>query len=277
VQTKENSKQSTGPKTNSGKQRVKFNAQKHGIFTRELVVSEDEKPDFEALRRSLHDQLHPASTLQKIGCERIVCCCWRCRLAARLEMRRLNAYLELGKDGESKNDSLVENVLTARWYSASNSDIRTAIRVLRNLREDVAANGLIHAEEWKGELTSKFGEEFFEVLTRWNPGNISTLQLAEHLKAHEARFGKPLPPLGPDPEKTKLVVDPKLNWQMIVKLIDLMRQCLEGLVKINAQGADGPDSQGATALDLAMRYATSATRELERAVKWYQDLKEQGL
>jgi hypothetical protein len=59
-----NSKRSTGPKTKRGKKRAKLNALRQGVFMRELVVSNEEKPDFEALRDSRHDQHQPATPLQ---------------------------------------------------------------------------------------------------------------------------------------------------------------------------------------------------------------------
>ena len=56
------------------------------------------------------------------------------------------------------------------------------------------------------------------------------------------------------------------------------RQQVEDATKAGKVGAGGADQQqGAAALDLAVRYLTTATRELERAVEWYQDLAEQGL
>ncbi len=73
-------------------------------------------------------------------------------------------------------------------------------------------------------------------------------------------------------------MDPALSWQMSVKLIDLMREGLEGVARVRNLGADGTGQERqATALDLAARYYTTATRDLERAVAWYQYLREHRL
>jgi hypothetical protein len=266
---------STGPKTARGKERAKFNARKHGIVMRELVVSDEEKPELETLRRSLHDQLLPNTPLQRVAFERVVCCCWRCRLTTRLEMKRLNAHLKLTDDHQRQNDSFEENILHSRWYGASNADLNRAIRVLLDLRQDVASNGWIHRERWKDVLIKIFGQECFELFTTWTPMSTTSILMAEHLAAHAARFGAPLPPLGADTERPD--IDPRLSWEMSVKLIDLTRQILEGLVRINRLGTDGPDWQGPAALELVTRYVSVAMRDLERAVKWYQELRAQGL
>ena len=56
------------------------------------MVSESDRQDFETLRKSLLLQLAPRSALQDIGFEQIVTCCWRCKLAIRLEMHRLKLH-----------------------------------------------------------------------------------------------------------------------------------------------------------------------------------------
>ncbi len=270
-----NSAGSTGPTTARGKERAKFNARKHGIFARELLVNDEEKPELEGLRCSLHDQLHPNTPLQRIAFERVVCCCWRCRLATRLEMKRLNAHLQPTDDDERQSDCFAENMLHSKWYGASNADLNRAIRLLLELRQDVASHGWIHQERWKDVLINTFGQECFGLLTKWAPMSTSAILMADHLLTHAERFERPLPPIGPDIEG-RLDVDPHLSWQMSVKLIDLLRQNLEAQARINRLGADDPD-RGVATLDLVTRYVSVAMRDLERAVKWYQDLKAQGL
>jgi hypothetical protein len=57
-----------------------------------------------------------------------------------------------------------------------------------------------------------------------------------------------------------------------------MKQHLEDLEQIYRRGAGAPgERQDSDTLDLVTRYVTTATRDLERAVKWYQYLKEQQL
>jgi hypothetical protein len=122
-------------------------------------------------------------------------------------------------------------------------------------------------------VTRAFGEEFFSLLTQWVPMNITAIHMAEMLVDKAEKFRSPLPPL--DSKYTRVVEDPKLSWQMGVKLIELTQQHLQSLLRMSDLGADGTGQEHhASPLDLATRYCTTATRELERAVRWYQYLKE---
>jgi len=276
---RKNSERSTGPKTEAGKLRARMNALKHGIFARELKVSDEEKPEYELLYRALYVDLAPNSILQQIGFERVVWFCWRWKLTLRLEMKQLKARLEFNENEQPQTDAPTESVLPTSWYGASNGELRAGLTFLSSLLQDVEANGWIHADDWKDRVIKAFGQKFYDSLTEWVPMNISTIQVAEMLSAHAANFSMPLPStIAPDLKNDRTTVDPRLNWQMGAKLIDLMRQHLEGLLRMNRLGTNGNDQeQGAATLDLASRYVTTATRDLERAVKWYMDLKTQGL
>jgi hypothetical protein len=276
-----NSAPLTSAGTKTGKEHSRLNATKHGIFARELLVSDEDKPEFAALRSALRNQLQPASALQQIGFDRIVCSCWRCKLATRLEMKRLKAHFELKEDQalqEARNNSPTHNVL-ARWYGATNEDLRKAIQLLVELGLEVATMGWLYKEKWRDQLINTFGAECFELFTKWDPMSIDAILMFEHHVAHAEYFDLPVPPEpDSDSRKKRLIVDPKLSWQMSVKLIDLTRHHLEDLARINRLDADVPDARhGAAALDLGARYVTTATRDLERAVAWYQSLKEQRL
>ena len=194
----------------------------------------------------------------------------------------------------------------SNWYASSSADLRNAKKLLVELREEVANNGWIHKEKWRVKLTNTFGTECFNLLTAWDPVSVDAILMAQQNVAHREVYGStlPLPPstegVGKENvsqesvtkedvtkkgaravkegESKNLVVDLNANWQMSVKLIDLLRLHVEGLMRIKGLAAEGPDErQSANTLDLGARYATTATRDLERAVSWFQYLKEQNL
>ena len=275
---KNNATRSPGPTTKLGKERSKRNATKHGVLALELVVNETDKPEFEALRRDLYDQLSPATTLQNIGFQRILSSIWRSKLALRLEGKRILASFHYFDQSENpvEEDPSAEGFLPTKWYGTSGADLRAAIRFLSHLSKGVEENGCRHAEELKTDIVRLFDENFYALITRWAPMNISTAQLADMLTGHAETFNLPLPEA--DLLKDQGVVDPALSLQMSVKIINLMQQALEGLARVSNLGADGAGPERhATVLDLAARYYTTATRDLERAVAWYQDLREQRL
>jgi hypothetical protein len=202
-----------------------------------------------------------------------VSCAWGCKLARRLETKRLRVHLE-PEEGQELQDEAPSGNVSTNWYGASNRDLASALRFLAELRQDVEANGWINAEQWKGQVTRILGQGYYDLLTAWIPMDATAIQAAIQLPAHARNFNMPLPPnLATD----GALADPKLSWQMGINLIDLARLQMEDLARIRKMG-DGRDQQdGASALDVAVRYVTTASRDLERAVKWFLHLKTEGL
>ena len=269
---RQNAAQSTGPKTAAGKRNVKLNALRHGFYAQELTVSEPDRRDFEILRESLRAQLAPRTALQEIGLEQIVRCCWRSKLAIRLEMHRLKTQFTSNGEPQSHETAEQQDIRVTQWYGASPADLRNGIRLILNLRNDVSENGPLHLEAMKDEICKAFGVGFYDALMEWKPMEIGAIHAAEFLTKHERNFKLPLPPPLAPPEGTKIVVDPKQKQQMLLKLIDLQAQHLLDLRKIKLE-----DSKQTAPSDFAPRYFTTASHDLRRAVDWYLYLTSNGL
>src|SRR5207237_5254172 len=82
------SKNACGPKTPAGKRRVRFNARTHGFYSRELVVTEEDRTEFDALKKGILTNLNPTTQLQLLGFERVVSAAWMQKLALRMDERR---------------------------------------------------------------------------------------------------------------------------------------------------------------------------------------------
>lgn len=80
-----NAEKSTGPKTDEGKQIVARNAVKHGLFSRHLVVSDEDPSEYQALLYDLHAALNPVGALEYCLVERIAITLWRQRRLVRSE------------------------------------------------------------------------------------------------------------------------------------------------------------------------------------------------
>ena len=212
---------------------------------------------------------------QSIGLEKIVCCAWRCKLAARLEARRLRILLEATQDREAQPEDAPDPA-RLRWYAASRQDLRGAIRILDDVRQEFERLGRI-SEERKENLDTLFGFGFYESLTRWLSMSKETILVAVHFAEHAKIFGKG--PFCPDAEElTKTVVDPSQSFQMVTKLIDEKLQHLHDLNRSwDQRAAESAAAQAASPVDFAPRYFTTATRDLQRAVEWYLSLKENKL
>jgi hypothetical protein len=249
------------------------NALKSEFYTRELVVNPEEQPEFEALRKSLRDQFTPATTMQQLSFEEIVCLYWRCKLALRLEARAMGLALGAGPENGEKGDPQ-QGVTLSQWVGTSNQNLRSGIRFLKALRADVAANGLIHLEKdgpCKDSVVKGLGQPFYDSLVEWKEFNVPAIQLIQALDAHRRNFPSLSDPLNPS-DQTTVVPDPKLKWDMVVKLIDLQVQHLHELLATNAS------RQLANAqADVCPRYFADASLDLRRAVEWYLYLRDMKL
>jgi hypothetical protein len=67
----------TGPRTEQGKNRTKYNALKQGIFSKAVVLEGESRHDFDALLNGLCDDFQPEGTLEGILVEKLAMLLWR--------------------------------------------------------------------------------------------------------------------------------------------------------------------------------------------------------
>jgi hypothetical protein len=265
------------PKRQAGKRRVRLNALKDGLFAKELIIQEKEKPEHEILRTELYKQYYPTTAMQQIGFERIVCCAWRVKLSLRREMRRLGPAIafQTQQDPLANNQEKGLELEAPRWYAFGRAELRAAARTLLELRQDVKENGELHLEQWKERLSNIFGNDFYDTLANWQPRDTQAILLAEQLVGHSRLYNMALPDPG-EPEKgDALIGDARSRWEMMVKIVDLQLQHVYVLRRQLLLGV-GKDLGIAPSLEDG-RYFATANNDLERAVTWYQYLKDQGL
>lgn len=101
-----NAAKSTGPRTPEGKARVSRNAITHGLYARDVVLTEDENetPEaFQTLCDALARDIQPANTIENLLVERLAIAHWRLRRLYRHEARstqddRIRDFAEHGDD-----------------------------------------------------------------------------------------------------------------------------------------------------------------------------------
>jgi hypothetical protein len=259
-----------GPKTAEGKRRVRHNALQHGFFSKQLIVRESEKPEFEMLRSSLLAELEPRTTMQMIAFERLLCASWRVRQALRMEQTTVNVELSLQgqQESETSDNATKPAEQVPRWYTLGRGPLGQATKMLRDLRDDVRVNGGLHLEEQRDSIVKAFGSEFYETLAQWKPESVDAVLLSEQLTQHAERFKLPLPKDVGSSDQTKLVIDQRAKWEMMIKLIDIKLQDMGEMHRLIAGEKRGSDGQPVSSDNLG-RYMTSTLRELERAFQWY--------
>jgi len=270
-----NAKRSTGPKTIPGKTRSRWNARSHGLFARELLLAEEEKIELDALNSALQDQLRPTTTLQQVALQEVVSCLWRCELALRSEMFRVQSLSKPACRSESESGDTDDKALT-RWYATDRQALREGRGFLFRLQQEIQENGGLHLEDWKEQIVTGFGDAFYEMLQKWAPMNIFSFRMAEMMVNHSETYRVPLPE-EEDLRKSKVFPDPELSWQMALKLIELQLEHLHSLTRSYDQRRASAEANAGGLADFAPRYYTTATRDLHRAVDWFLTLRGKGL
>jgi hypothetical protein len=83
---RENAQKSTGPKTAQGKHNSSHNAMKHGLLSKELVISgKENRKEFEQLLEELIEDFQPQGRAELSLVETIAICDWRFRRTLRAE------------------------------------------------------------------------------------------------------------------------------------------------------------------------------------------------
>jgi len=102
LQANKENAQKGGVKTPEGKEIVKYNALKHGLLAKEVVITVGEgaenPEEFNALLADLGTQLQPQGTLEEMLVEKIAVAYWRLRRAYRYEVGLIREELDTATD-----------------------------------------------------------------------------------------------------------------------------------------------------------------------------------
>jgi hypothetical protein len=117
----------SGPKTDEGKAVSKYNAIKHGLLTKEVLVDADEVNDLNQLKEALYEALDPVGPMENLLVDRIISNAWRLRRAIQVETKTMEWYqndfdfFPVGQSEEQQARKSVKNML-------SNDSVDTILR-----------------------------------------------------------------------------------------------------------------------------------------------------
>jgi hypothetical protein len=86
-----------GPLTPEGKQRSKHNALKHGIFSKNVLLQDESRSEFNSLLRGLRNDLRPEGTLEELLVEKLAALAWRLRRLLLAERAQIQENTEAEK------------------------------------------------------------------------------------------------------------------------------------------------------------------------------------
>ena len=91
--SRQNGRKSKGPRTEVGKARVRYNALKHGITAKSLLLPGEDRREFEARRAALHNQIQPRNELEAELIDRLAQNFWVSRRSRRAAVAQLEYRL----------------------------------------------------------------------------------------------------------------------------------------------------------------------------------------
>jgi len=138
---------STGPRTPQGKQRSKYNALKHGIYSKAPLLKDESRARFQSLLHELQEYHQPEGSTEELLVEKIAILTWRHRRFLKAEIAEISKGTEfLGADNlrrlafEAHNR---ENSLGGMLPNHTNPIVLDyAIVLLNELRRDFEERGL---------------------------------------------------------------------------------------------------------------------------------------
>ena len=137
-----NALKSTGPRTEAGKERSKYNALKHGLTAKTVLLPDENREEFEAFAAGLYNDLKPVGSLETLLVDRIIFSAWRLFRLRRVEAgihtwhyceakaKRATAEAQRYTETISEFDELFKSVITDRKaHDEAMEKAREAVRL----------------------------------------------------------------------------------------------------------------------------------------------------
>ena len=167
---------STGPRTPQGKQRSKYNALKHGIYSKAPLLKDESRARFQSLLHELLEYHRPEGSTEELLVEKIAILTWRHRRFLKAEIAEIAKGTEfLGADnlrrlGFEAHDR--ENRLGGMLPNHTNPIVLDyAIVLLNELRSDFEERGLDIKEDVR-TLSKLYGSFSPRMLRETSPTTI---------------------------------------------------------------------------------------------------------
>ena len=263
-----NALRSTGPRTPEGKRAVRWNALKHGLLAREVVIpvgeGKENPDDFRNLLAQLRDDLQPAGVLEEILVEKIAVCYWRLRRVLRSEMGEIRQRL----DGVAHSVFLplvMQFQMAEKWnaegkptdLTVNSLGVEFLLRLLENFEREV---------EQTGSLSDHSREAIAKYFSHGEGRLASRCSALWPVRADGAR-------VHPAPEEPTAVPADK---QALRKILGEEKERLEAALAVARDREDRRlDSKEARssipeALEKFLRYESALERQLYRALHHFE-------
>jgi len=221
---RKNALKSTGPKTRTGKEIVKWNALKHGLLAREVAVNSEHGNEclceFDALLDALHADLQPVGMIEEMLVEKMAVCYWRQRRAIRCENGEIlkmvdNAVWEWAfklKDDFQHTKLFIGLGSSHEKLRRSSMGLNYLIGLLKDVRTEIESNDGL-SEESIQKLLDHLGHD--------KGGLAFNIGLFHHMATRGQQMAKD------DPEKYGDTPSPETCQKIMLDLIDTELKTME--------------------------------------------------
>jgi hypothetical protein len=229
-----NASQSTGPKTEAGKQASRMNAVTHGLLAKAVVITagdyQEDEQEFGQLLEDLREQFTPVGVAEDLEVQKIALCYWRKMRAVRYEHGAIRQRTgDMREREERRHEQHVDSALKfAANLEGTAHGIQYLIDYLEWVKQEVLDGPLsAESQEW---LEQHFPDEFAA------PEDTLDRQRTDKIDEQLRRLSR---------LREKVAATEELNLES----------------KLRAAALPGPG-----AVDKLIRYETSNDRELDRAL-----------
>jgi hypothetical protein len=150
-----NASHSTGPRTDEGKANSSPNAAKLRLYAKRLIISDDDRPEFEQLQRTLRHSLKPIGAIEESLFDRVLLNSWQLR---RTEILETEMWFKSGidRDGNDNPDDRTDPLLDEYEAKQAERLIRLrntfetryyrALKELRTIQTDRTLARIVHPQ-----------------------------------------------------------------------------------------------------------------------------------
>ncbi|MFC2006034.1 hypothetical protein ACFLVG_03645 [Chloroflexota bacterium] len=112
-----------GPKTSEGRSRVRLNAVKHGLLSRDVLLPGEDVEAFNQMRQNLRDEYKPQGQVEEIQVELVATNCWRLLRSIRIETAALwpdmlKAWADALNEGKDPNLGWRNIYISELWVNS---------------------------------------------------------------------------------------------------------------------------------------------------------------
>lgn len=158
---RKNSLRSTGPRTQEGKDKVRLNALRHGLLSREVVLENGEnRAEYDLMLEELVAEYQPIGMIEEMLVDRIASCYWRLGRVIRCETGALRRQLSIAREKETERlVSLLDEHLEileedgyTEMLTRSSRGLRFLINALENARNELEQKGFLSEDTHESNI-----------------------------------------------------------------------------------------------------------------------------